>query len=98
MKALDINKVIDAKPTAIFSAKVAGEVKLIQVKGWAVKGVIAVVVSCEAGGNWNFDVTRGEEIEVSYRSVLGVAFDSAIELRKDAMAKNEAHAYATRNW
>lgn len=98
MKALDINRVTDANPSAVFTAKVAGAVKFIQVKGWAKNGVLAVVVKCEAGSNWNFDVTRGEEVEVSFRSVLAVAFDSAIEFRKDAMAKNEAHSYATRNW
>jgi hypothetical protein len=98
MKALDINRVTDAKPTAIFTAKVNGDVKLIQVTGWTRKGVQAVVVKCEAGANWNYDVTRSEEIEVFCRSVLAVAFDSAIEFRKDVMAKAEAHGYATRNW
>jgi hypothetical protein len=98
MKALDINKVVDAKPTAVFSAKVAGAVKYIQVKGWAQKGVIAVVVHCEAGANWNFDVTRGEEIEVSFRGIQAVAFDSHLDFRKDVMAKAEAHGYAAHNY
>jgi hypothetical protein len=98
MKALDVNQVVDTKPTAIFSAKVAGAVQHIQVKGWAQKGVIAVVVHCEAGANWNFDVTRGEEVEVSFRNIQAVAFDSAIEFRKEVMTKHEAHSYATRNW
>ncbi len=98
MKALDINRVVDTKPTAIFSAKVAGVIKHIQVKGWARTGVIAVVIHCEAGSNWNFDLVRGEEVEVSFRSVQAVAFDSAIDFRKDAMAKHEAHCHITRNW
>ena len=98
MKALDINQVVDAKPTAIFAAKVNGAAKFIQVKGWTLKGVLAVVVHCEAGSNWNFDLVRGEEVEVFFRSVQAVAFDSAIDFRKDAMAKHEAHCHITRNW
>lgn len=98
MKALDINRVTDANPTAVFTAKVNGAVEHIMVKGWALKGVVAVVVKCEAGSNWNFDVTRGEEIEVSFRSVQAVAFESAIAFRNDALAKHEAHCHATRNF
>ena len=98
MKALDINRVTDANPTAVFTAKINGAVKLITVTGWTLKGVRAVVVKCEAGSNWNFDVTRGEEVEVYFRSVQAVAFDSAIEFRKDALAKHEAHCHATRNF
>lgn len=98
MRALDISRLVQAKPAVIFTAKVAGAVEHIQVKGWTKKGVLAVVVNCEAGGNWNFDITRGEEFEVFFRSVQAVAFDSAIDFRKNAMAKHEAHCHITRNW
>lgn len=98
MKALDINKVIDAKPKAIFSAKIDGVAKLIQVKGWTINGVLAVVVDCKAGDNWNFDVVHGDEVEVLFRNVKALEFDSAIEFRKEVMTKNDAHFNAVRNY
>ena len=98
MKALDISRTLQEKPKAVFLAKITGAVEHIQVTGWTKKGVVAVVVKCEAGENWNYDITRGEEIEVFYRSVQVLAFDSHLDFRKDVMTKAEAHGFATHNW
>jgi hypothetical protein len=98
MKALDISRIVQEKPKAVFLAKIAGAVEHIQITGWTKKGVVAVVVKCEAGANWNYDITRGEEIEVLYRSVQVLAFDTHLDFRKDVMKKAEAHGFATHNY